>query len=261
MSEQKESVLFDVSNIKTQETYTLPSKGLVYSEADRIPASITLRRMTTKEDKIRLRNQSEDKIRKDLLQACIVDDIDAGKLKLVDANFLLFRLRSLSLLTDAYKVYCRCGSCGTEFVHEVNLSEIPVKFMAEDKLDLLKVELPVSGAKIDFKYPSIDDIIKMGDAVREYAEKFPDGDAAEYLYTLSMVVYIDKVNNNKLLKEELEGYIDNMDIVDSRTLREVINQLDDKFGFDDELYAKCPSCKSKVKHGLPITSELLTPSK
>ena len=52
-----EEALPDIKNIKSQETYTLPSKGMFYTKEDKIPASITLRRMTTKEDKIRLRNQ------------------------------------------------------------------------------------------------------------------------------------------------------------------------------------------------------------
>ena len=61
--------------------------------------------MTTKEDKIRMRNLSEDKIRRDILQACILEpDVKADKLKLSDANFLLFKLRVLSLLDDLYKV-------------------------------------------------------------------------------------------------------------------------------------------------------------
>ena len=51
---QDKEILADITNIKSSETYTLPSKGLVYDETEGIPASITLRRMTTKEDKIRL---------------------------------------------------------------------------------------------------------------------------------------------------------------------------------------------------------------
>ena len=116
-------ILPDITKIKTSENYTLPSKGLVYKESENIPASITLRRMTTKEDKIRMRNETEDKIRRDILQACIMDNMDAGKLKLADANFLLFKLRILSLLDDTYKVRCFCNNCTANFVHEIKLSD------------------------------------------------------------------------------------------------------------------------------------------
>ena len=82
--EKEKAILPDITNIKTQETFTLPSKGLIYDKQENIPASITLRRMTTKEDKMRMRNESEDTIRRDILQACILDSgVDAGKLKFV----------------------------------------------------------------------------------------------------------------------------------------------------------------------------------
>lgn len=258
---EKEELLPDVKNIKTQETYTLPSKGLVYAPEDNIPAALTLRRMTTKEDKMRLRNQSEEQTRKDLLQACIIEPIDAGKLKLMDANFLLFRLRGISLLSDIYKIYCRCPNCGTEFIHEVNLLDIPIKYMNKEKLEKLNTILPISQAKIELHYPSIDNIISIGKELREFTSRYPNADRGEYLYTLSASVYIDKVNGNKLMREEIENYLDSMDILDSRSLREAISSLDDEYGFEDTLVGKCPTCDNDVKHGLPITSELFTPSK
>jgi hypothetical protein len=261
MSTENKEILPNITNIKTHETYTLPSKGLVYKEGDGIPASVTLRRMTTKEDKIRLRNQSEDRIRKDLLQACILEQgVDAGKLKLMDANFLLFRLRALSLLDDTYKVTCRCPRCSTQFVHQVNLSEIPVKYFNEEKLADMKVKLPINEACIDFKYPSLNEMINMGDNLRNYFDKFPDADRNEALYTISTILYIDKINGHSLLSEELEKWVDDLDIIDSRALKDIINRLDDVFGFDDNIECACPTCKETIVHGLPITNELFNPS-
>ena len=260
MENLDKEILPDIKNIKSQETYTLPSKGLVYDPADNIPASITLRRMTTKEDKIRLRNESEDRVRKDILQACIVEDIDAGKLKLMDANLLLFRLRSISLLNDKYKVYCRCPQCRTEFIHEVNLNEVPIKFMDQNNLEKLHVKLPISENIIDLKYPSINDMIKMGDKIKDYAKNFPDADINEYIYFISGTLYLDKVNNAHLMEEELDAYFNQLDILDNRAFRTAIQSLDDLFGFVDEIVGVCPMCRADVLHGLPITSELFTPS-
>lgn len=257
-----EEILPDVTNIKSSETYTLPSKGLLYTETDGIPSAITLRRMTTKEDKMRLRNETEDKIRKDILQACIVDkDVDAGKLKLMDANFLLFRLRSLSLLDDTYKVSCFCPACATQFIHEVNLSQIPIDYITKTKLSNLKTTLPVCGQTVEFKYPSLDNFITTGDDLRSYYERFPQADKAEAVYTASMIVYIDKVNNTKLMKEEVEQWLDELDIIDSRIVKKTIEKLDSLYGFVEQIKTKCPNCGNEVKHGLPITNELFDPSK
>lgn len=260
MDENKE-ILPDVKNIKSQESYTLPSKGLVYAPEYHIPAAITLRRMTTKEEKMRLRNEGEEKIRRDLLQACILENIDANVLKLEDANFLLFRLRALSLLDDTYKVRVVCPNCGTTFVHQLNLSEVPIKYMEEEKLKDLKVELPISKAKIDFKLPSIGDIIIMGDKIRDYLDRFPNADRGELLYTLSSMLYIDKVDGQTMMSEVLEDYINNMDIIDARAVKDIINNLDGLYGFDENIQCECPNCKQEVTHGLPITSELFNPSK
>lgn len=259
--DENNEILFDITNIKTQETYTLPSKGLAYNEVDGIPASITLRRMTTKEDKIRLRNESEDKVRKDILQACIVENnIDAGKLKLSDANFLLFKLRVLSLLEDIYKINCFCPRCTTNFIHEIELSKLDINYLTKDKMKLLKIELPFSKVKIDLKFPSLQDTINMGDKLREYLDRFPNADKNELIYTISSMLYIDKVAGQKLLAEELENWIDNLDILDNRSLRQSIGKLDKLFGFDEELVGKCPNCGNEIKHGLPITGELFNPS-
>ena len=262
MSKKNESVLPDVTNIKSTETYTLPSKGLVYGPEEGISASITLRRMTTREDKIRMRNESDNKIRKEILQACIMDkDVDAGKLKIMDANFLLFRLRSLSLLNDIYKVSCRCPHCGTEFIHEVELSKVPIEYMSESKLKNFKVQLPICQANIDFKYPSLNDIIRMSEDLNTYMEQFPNADLQETIYTSSSVLYIDKINGEKPMLEQLEDWMDNLDILDSRAIMDIIRSLDGIYGFVTELKTKCPKCKGTVTHGLPITRELFTPSK
>lgn len=258
---EQEKILENITNIKTQETYTLPSKGLVYTPEENIPSSITLRRMTTKEDKIRLRNESEDQIRKDILQACTVTpNVDCGNLKLMDANLLLFRLRSLSLLDDTYKVKVFCDNCGTTFIHELQLSEVPVEFLNEEDLSKLKVQLPISKQNIDFKYPSLNDIIRMREKVSEYFDKFPDADRSEILYDVTTVIYIDKVNGNKLMTEELEDWLDNLDILDSRAIRDVILNIEKLFGFTDTIPAICPKCGKTVMHGLPITKELFSPS-
>ena len=259
--DENKIILPDISSIKTQDTFTLPSKGLLYDEAEGIPSSITLRRMTTKEDKIRIRNIGEDKIRREILKACTLDKgVDIGKLKLADANFLLFRLRVLSLLDDIYKVQIICPSCGTAYMHEVHLSEVPVEYFTKKKLNDMEMELPLSKTKIEFKYPSLDDMIKMGDKLRDYFEKFPNADKAEAIYTTSAMLYVKRINGETMISEELEDFLDNMDIIDNRYFRQKLIQLDDMYGFDSEIACSCPQCHTPTTHGLPITGELFNPS-
>ena len=261
MSDSKE-ILPDVNNIKSSESYTLPSKGLIYKPADKIPQSITLRRMTTREDKIRRRNSNENVIKKEILQACIVNEgVDVSKLSLVDANFLYFKLRIISLLTDTYKVRCICPHCGADFIHEINLSEVPITYLTKDKLNLMSVTLPLSKQKVDLKIPTLGNIIKFQEDFVEYINQFPDADRAEYIFSSSQSMHIDKVNGKKLMSIESEDWYNNLDIVDSRSLSEAIDNITDIFGYVEKIEAQCPSCQKPVLHGLPITSELFTPSR
>ena len=261
MKGTNKEILPDISNIKSHETYTLPSKGLVYKPEDNIPASITLRRMTTKEDKIRMRNASEEEIRKEILQACITDSgIRAGKLCLEDANFLMFRLRSLSLLDDTYKIQCHCKSCDTDFINEIELSKIHVNYLNKKDLDNMHIELPISKSKIDLKYPNLDDMMMVNNKVKEYFANNPTADRGETIYTISAIVYIDKVNGQKLLYEELENWIETLDIIDNRELRRIISIIDDKIGIDTIIETQCPKCSNKIIHGIPLVTELFKPS-
>lgn len=259
--DESKVILPDIKNIKSFETYTLPSKGLIYNENDNIPASITLRRMTSKEDKIRLRNSTEDRIRRDLLQACITtENVKADNLKLLDANYLLFRLRSLSLLDDMYKVQLRCRSCGSTFIHEINLSEVPVNYLTKSNLNKLKIELPLSKQKVQLKLPSLGNMITMGDTLRDYLDREPNADRNEAIDTLTTMLYVDKVNDEHLISEELENWLDAMDILDYRHLNKSIDIVDSLFGFERNLKTQCPKCKTEITHGLPITGELFNPS-
>ena len=259
--EENKEILPDIHNIKQKESLTIPSRGIIYKAEENVPESITLRRMTTKEEKIRLRNQSETEIIRDLLQACILNEkVDAGNLKLMDANYLLFKLRIISLLDDKYKVRVRCPHCGAEFVHELNLSDIPVNYVEQDIVNKLSVKLPITQQTVTLRYPSLNDLIKSGKKLEEYFNMFPNADKMSTVISTTEQLSIDTINGQSLMSEELSDWYDNLDIVDYKALQQAIQKLDNTYGFDDNLKALCPKCNKVVTHGLPITGELFNPS-
>ena len=121
--------------------------------------------------------------------------------------------------------------------------------------------LPISQTKVTLKLPSLSESIKAGDDFGEYIKAFPDADHGEYLFASTNALYIKAVNNQHLLKEEIPNWLDNLDIIDNRELMDNISELQNSYGFDEDIIALCPSCNNEVTHGLPITSELFTPSK
>lgn len=261
IKEFEEEIVPNATNIKASETFLLPSKGLFYNNPNM--QSITLRRMTVKEDKIRLRNDGEDKIRKALLQACVIGEgIDIGQLTLFDVNYLLFQLRRISLLNNTYKVRCVCPYCKTEFIDEVDLSKLKIKYADPENLPNFDIRLPISGMSVKLKYPSLNNTIYLRESIIEFMKRNQDADLGELLYEVGDTIYIESINGRQMLAEEIEDIVSNLDIVDMRAVKDGIRKLDGMYGIDDEILCKCPnkSCGNDVHHGLPITGELFSPS-
>lgn len=259
IKEIEEEIVPNVTNIKSQETFLLPSKGLFYTNPNM--QSITLRRMTVKEDKLRMRNDAEDIIRKNLLQACTIGEgIDIGQLTIFDANYLLFCLRRISLLNNIYKVRLICPYCESEFIDEVDLSKVKIKYADKNNLPNLDVVLPISKLKIKLKYPSLNNTIMLRENISEYMKMNKDADLSELIYELGDIIYIDTVNSKNMISEELEDLIDNLDIIDLRVIKDSVRKMDGQYGIDDDILCQCPNCKKDVHHGLPITGELFSPS-
>lgn len=259
IKEIEEEIVPNATNIKTQETFTLPSMGLIYPNGN--PKTITLRRMTVREDRIRMRNESESKIRKDILQACTLDQgIDIGQLALFDVNYLLFCLRRISLLNNMYKVKLICPHCESEFIDEIDLSKLKIRYASKENLPNFNIELPISKAKVKLKFPTLNGMIMFGDSITEYSKMNPDIDMSELLYAYGDIIYISEINGKYVIFEEIEDFIDSIDLVDLKYLKSELKKLDNLYGFDDEILCKCPNCKKEITHGLPITNELFTPS-
>lgn len=259
IKEIEEEIVPNATNIKTQETFTLPSMGLIYPNGN--PKSITLRRMTVREDRLRMRNESESMIRKNILQACTLDQgVDIGQLALFDVNYLLFCLRRISLLNNMYKVKLICPHCESEFIDEIDLSKVKIKYASKDNLPNFNIELPISKARVTLKFPTLSSIILFADNISEYTKMNPNEDTGELFYAYGDIIYIAGLNGKTAIFEELEDFIDTLDIVDLKYLKAQVKKLDNVYGVDDDIICQCPNCKLDVHHGLPITSELFTPS-
>lgn len=259
IKEIEEEIVPNVTNIKSQETFTLPSMGLIYPSGN--PKSITLRRMTVKEDRMRMRGGGESKIRKDILQACTLDkDIDIGQLSLFDTNYLLFCLRRISLLNNIYKVKLICPYCESEFIDEVDLTKVKIRYASKENLPNFNIELPISKAKVTLKFPTLSSIILFTNSMDEYSKMNPNDDISELLYAYGDIIYISALNGKSAIFEELEDFMDTLDLVDMKFLKANVKKLDDVYGIDEDILCQCPNCKKEVHHGLPITGELFTPS-
>ncbi len=132
---------------------TVPSTG----------QEVEFRPFLVKEEKILMvAMESKDnkmmiKALKDILKACIFDDIDINKLTSFDLEELFLRLRSKSVGESVnIQLKCEKEKCKALTPIEINLDNIKMTELPEDKHVMVTKDIG-----IEFEYPSLDTVSKM----------------------------------------------------------------------------------------------------
>jgi hypothetical protein len=130
---------------------TVPSTG----------QEVEFRPFLVKEEKILMvAMESKDnkmmiKALKDILKACIFDDIDINKLTSFDLEELFLRLRSKSV-GESVNLQLKCEECKALTPIEINLDNIKMTELPKDKHVMVTKDIG-----IEFEYPSLDTVSKM----------------------------------------------------------------------------------------------------
>lgn len=251
------------TKVSMQGTFELPSQGKIYSKDAGIPEKITLRAMTTAEQKLRLRNSSNIEIMRNILQACIVSDkeINIDNMKVYDAKYLFFQLRVLSTLKEDYVIELTCPSCGARFTNTINLKEIPIIKDSEKVVEPFVFTLPASGDEIGIKALTLKENIELSNSIVKLAKQFPNTSAVELAYVPTLAKMISTVNGQELVSLEKEQYVESLHFADQDELGYQIKELESKAGVIQECWCKCPSCEEEISHEIPITNEFFSPSR
>ena len=109
------------TNTRIAETFTLPSKGMIYEES--VNPDIVLGCMKTKHEMMRLSaTDSNNKIMADIIDDCIDGDIGISSydMCLGDYQYLLFKLRTITFGPE-YDMGGTCPYCMGENYVTVNL--------------------------------------------------------------------------------------------------------------------------------------------
>lgn len=237
-------------------TVTLPSRGLLYG--DEIPAEITLRGMTTKEEKILYASQGGDVFKK-ILKNCITNpkNLDVNKLVASDESFLIMQLRMVTF-GDKYKVSVMCPHCNKRDEYTINLSDFTLTYLDENFKEPIVVELPRSGDTVYLRLLRNED----NEFVERYSRRFAKQhnlDYREVLYTSRMAKYITKIDDDEI-EDFLDAreYVDNMASLDSAKFWTAIRKVN--FGLDTTATVTCRSCGQDFDFSMPLTSEFFRPS-
>jgi hypothetical protein len=251
-----------VKETSIQETYTLPSKGLLY---EGIPSEITLRAMTTFEEKTRLSTNSFFKTMPMIINACIVDNdnlkIDAAKLSLFDMYFLMYKLRVVTYGPE-YKLNLQCPTCEGNVDVIVNLDDLKCNEItsaddphAHEPFSIGK--LPVSGDSIECRYLTASDMIDIEREAKMIKKNSPLY-VGEPDYLLSLQKKIVTINGEKLPPFRVQKYVETMNSKDGLYIDNRNAEIN--LGIQLSCIETCPKCLGDIEFILPMTSEFFRPT-
>lgn len=236
-------------------TVTLPSKGILYKE-DNIPADVTIRSMTTKEEKILYASQGGDVFQK-ILSNCTTEPegLDIKKLISADEMFLIMQLRMITYGPE-YKVSAVCPRCGNREIYKLNLSDFDTIYLQDDFEEPIKIELPRSKDVLSVRILRNEDSDFVEKHARKFAKQF-NLNYKEVEYVDRMAKYIIAVNGEAVDFNTAREYVENMVSMDSAKFWSVLNKIE--IGTDTTANVICTSCGEEFDFIMPITSEFFRP--
>lgn len=241
---------------KYETTVTLPTNGKLYGEDG--PEDITIRAMTTKEEKLLLGSPNSHAF-DSIIKACIVDpkDIDVNDLIAADTNYLLFRLRIHTYGPD-YDITTTCPNCRARNENTINLEDLPVNELGDDFEEPFKITLPMSGDTLECALLRKHDIDAIDSRSKKIARRSKKATLNEISFNYRMGKYIKKINGKEVSWDEAVAYTQDMHGRDSAWFWHEINKVD--VGYDTELEIECDECGEVYTTMMPITMEFFRPS-
>jgi hypothetical protein len=247
------------SNYTISESYSLPSKGLIYEKP--IDPNFTIRSMTTAEEMKRLSpTETPYKVMSEIIEDCLVKklDIPVYDLCLGDYQFLLHKLRIVTYGPD-YKMAIQCPNCGEITLSNTNLDSLNVNEYEESFHELTTIELPQTGKKIELRLQTPRVLEEIASRTKEIKKKMKEltYDPA-LLVTLQLM--IKTIDGQSVNSASIESFVRKLPMKDTNILLQAAKKLNGKVGLDTELVAKCGSCGYDVVTTFRLTSEFFGPT-
>lgn len=225
-----------------EKTYKVPSAGLFGG-----PTEVTLRPMTTKEEKIIYTARDMSFIKK-IVKSCIIEpkDVDISKLHPNDITFLLYMLRELTF-GPKYRQKTQCEHCGLLQDIEIDITEMTYEMLDTDTLsDKLKVELPFNKDTIQLKLLSQGDFDNISEHIKKLSRqnRLKDAEGYEYIYRFAKM--IDSINGiQKTDIREVIEYIDNLNLRDFDAIKKTLSEI--PLGINTLNIRECANCGQEME--------------
>lgn len=221
--------------------FTLPSNGKLYGP--NFDPNITLRAMTTLEERMRLGSQSYYESMSAIVNECIVGNknpdgtykIDSRYLTLFDFDAICVKLRILTY-GSKYKASARCLKCGKNFLHILDLCECEFTFVPDDFQEPFDIgPLPISGDTLGCRFLRVQDRIDIMTKTQNFLAKNPNF-VGEASYTFEMEHRIMSVNGEDIDSIMVPRYVESMIGGDSSYYHRKMDEVDSGKFFGTEKF-------------------------
>ena len=239
-----------------EKTFQLPSSGVFGG-----PKEITLRAMTTREEKILL-TARDFSVFERLVESCTVKpkDLNIGLLHQSDLMYLVFALRELTF-GNTYSQEIVCPECGSKYESIIDIADMNLTFLDTESLDSkLKVKLPVSGDTLQLKLLSVGDIRKIDKMIKNKTAKGRLKDPEGYEIIVKLMETIVSINDEDFESQEYkQNYVETLNLRDLNVIQNTLADID--FGLDTTNTIVCDKCGEEVEVRGLICPEFFHPSK
>jgi len=216
----------------------LPSRCVGYKSLN--GKAPTLRPMSFDDEKSMLSPNGQGDAMNKLLARCL-SNISVSELYQPDKLYIMLKLREISY-GDDYPVEITCPACNKDTKVQFKLSSLKINYADDDFSDPVEVTLPVLKHKVGIRLPRVKD--------EQYFETTDKALANLWRF----VEYVNEYDQKPLISKFLEK-------LPLRDAHAVLNALSGKqFGVDTQVHFLCPSCNTKTRMEMPITSDFFTTS-
>lgn len=223
------------------ETFTLPSKGLIYFPA--ISPEITMRSMNTADEMRRLStSEFQYKPMCDVVDDCIVNDtgISSYDMCLGDYQYLLYKLRIITYGAD-FEVNTTCPFCKFPNKDTLNLDLLPVLEYDEKVDDYKSFTLPMTKSQIKIRFTTPRILDNVDQRAREMKQKAKDK-KQDYSMLVMLTSIIESINGKNYNVIDLEKWVRDLPMKDTNTILAYSNKLNNSIGIDSNIEQVCDLC-------------------
>lgn len=247
-----------MNNATIFESFTLPSKGLIYDKE--VNPRVTLRSMTTLEEMKRLSpTDTPYKVMSDIIEACMQEkpSIHVYNMALGDYQFLLHKLRVVTYGPE-YKMLIKCNHCDAVTESIANLDSLAVNEYTSDIIKQKMITLPKTNRQVLLRFQAPHDLDQIAYLSAEMKKKTKQNIDYSVLYTL--ISLVEKVDGQILDPISVEEFIKNLPSRDANYILNQATKLSNAVGVDNEITIKCANCGAEMRTPFRITSEFFGPT-